>query len=130
MTEIAAGKIIVFFDGDCLMCQGTVRKLHALDQRDRLLFAPLAGKTARTLGLAETESIVVMEEGEQFLRSEAVRMILKEVLPLAAVGLGMVPREIRDRLYDLIAGRRKTISRLVGEKCGIPDERLRLKVLP
>ena len=34
-------ELIVFFDGDCLLCEGAVKWLNRMDDNDRLKFAPL-----------------------------------------------------------------------------------------
>ena len=134
MNELAVGKILVLFDSDCLMCQGTTRALHRLDSRDRLLFAPLKGETAQRFNLPEVDSIVVIEEGRQLVKSDAAVRILKEVLPAIGHLAALVPKPVRDQIYDFIAQRRQKISRITAPSsspnCDLPPKGFREKVLP
>ena len=66
---------IVFFDGDCGLCDRFVRFLVARDRRQRLHYAPLQGDTARQLippATAESiDSVILLDEDGLHLRSEA-----------------------------------------------------------
>ena len=104
---------IIYFDGLCNLCDGFVRFLLARDRHRHYRFAPLQGETARvrlegrfTAGDLPT---VVLEEPRRFrVRSDATLSILTGlggIWRLAAV-LRIVPRRLRDAVYDYIARRR------------------------
>lgn len=122
---------IVFFDSDCLMCQGAVKWLHRLDARDRLRFAALNGKRAKQAGISqEDDSMAFLGDGEVSRAALAVERLLIATGGFASV-LGclmiIVPLPIREWVYRQIAKRRLLISKSVS--CGMPEEGLREKML-
>lgn len=137
---------VVFFDHDCLLCNGTVKFLMARDKRDVLRFAPLQGPTAAALfsrcpAAAQDPgalgSIVLAlrhnSPGEQvFLRSSAVAGALRELAPpwpLAGILLAAVPLFLRDWGYGIVARNRfRWFGRATPESCPVPtpDEARRL----
>jgi len=54
------------------------------------------------------DSIVLVESGQAFYRSTAILKILKGLgFPFSMAGIyGIVPRAIRDRVYDFVASHR------------------------
>ncbi len=118
-------KSIVFFDGYCVLCNSSVDLLLKLDKKERMLYAPLRGKTAARLLAAEliddVDTIILWHEGRIFIKSEAILKIaylcggpwhhLSLFKPL--------PRKFRDALYDFIARHR---YRWFGKKesCRLP----------
>ncbi|HZT07191.1 MAG TPA: DCC1-like thiol-disulfide oxidoreductase family protein [Chloroflexota bacterium] len=120
---------IVFFDGECGLCNGTVDVLLAVDRRAVLHFAPLQGVTARELlpplpPDEATWSIVYLDERGAFERADAVIEICRRlggVFALAVVGRAL-PVPLRDGIYRAIARGR---YRLFGRRatCRAPSER-------
>ncbi|MGB7220220.1 MAG: thiol-disulfide oxidoreductase DCC family protein [Vicinamibacterales bacterium] len=102
---------IVLFDGVCNLCNGFVRFVIARDPARRFQFAPLqsdaAGRVMREAGGAgaATDSIVLIEDGRLYVRSAAALRIAKGLgLPWSlAFGLTVVPRPLRDWVYDGVA---------------------------
>ncbi len=105
---------VVLFDGVCNLCEGFVQSLIRRDPDAVLRFAPLQSPIGRQLLEArghdadEIDSVVLIEGDRAFVRSTAA---LRAVAHLggryrAATALGVVPRPIRDRVYDAIAARR------------------------
>jgi predicted DCC family thiol-disulfide oxidoreductase YuxK len=127
----------ILFDGVCNLCQGFVRFVIARDPRARFRFAPLGSDAAtsllRSAGPARTlpDSIVLVDEQRRvFLRSDAALRIargLRFPWPLA-YGFIVVPRVVRDRVYDVIAARR---YRWFGrrEVCMVPTPELRRRFI-
>jgi len=79
-------------------------------------FAPLQGPTARAHlttrpDLARIDSIVLIRNGGAVVRSEAVLGIIDYLgWPWKILLLGaLIPRRLRDGLYDVVAGSRKRI---------------------
>ena len=122
---------IVFFDSDCLMCQGAVKWLHRLDEQDRLRFAPLEGESARRVGVALNEdSMAFYGKGELSRAALAVERLLVAtggVANLVGISMRVIPLSLRDWCYRQIASRRLTLSRSVS--CGIPEAGLNEKML-
>ena len=115
------GRLVVIFDGQCVLCNWTVRWLLRRDRRDRLRFAAFASLKVQGLlarhGFAGFDSgtgpatILVVRDPdgpkEQLLtRSDAVVAILRELpgpWPAIALALGWLPRPVRDFGYLLVA---------------------------
>jgi predicted DCC family thiol-disulfide oxidoreductase YuxK len=128
---------IVYYDGLCGLCDGFVRFIAARDRLARYRFAPLQGETARARlgeGLRSEElKTVVLEErtGSIRVRSDAALAIL------AGLGHGwqlvsalrIVPRPVRDWVYDFIARHRFRWFRKRAE-CRIPAPEERDRFLP
>ena len=101
---------IVFFDGECGLCNGFVRRVILRDTRQLMHFAPLQGSTAEALGAIsegppESWSIVFWEDDVRYCKSTAVLRI-GLLLPgwrfLSKIGL-LIPKVVRDWVYTIIA---------------------------
>jgi len=103
---------ILFFDGDCGLCDRFVRFLVARDRRERLHYAPLQGETARSVIPAATaasvDSVILLDEDGLHVRSEAALRALARLGGAwrLIAGLRGVPRGLRDAVYDLVATNR------------------------
>ena len=123
---------LLVFDGVCGLCHALVRWTARHDRRGVFAFAPLQGLTARAIAArhpvaAVTDSIlVVLAPGSRservLVRSDAVLAVGRELggvwRALSALG-AVVPRAIRDAVYDFVAARR---YRMFGryESCPLP----------
>lgn len=101
---------IVCFDGVCGLCNGFVDFLVQHDRARVLRYAPLQGATAaRVEGLPrDLDSVVVVDGGRVLVKSDAALTALSRlggVWRLSAVAR-VIPRALRDRVYDLIARNR------------------------
>ena len=130
---------LVFFDGECGLCDRTVQWLLNNDDNELLYFAPLQGQEAqRVLPQfdlpADLDSIVYVRhsdtEAEVFVYSNAIGEILK-VLPIRWSWMRIawvVPRVIRDSMYRALAARRiQWFGRV--DTCQLPDERQARRLL-
>jgi predicted DCC family thiol-disulfide oxidoreductase YuxK len=109
---------VLFFDGECGLCNRLVRMLLRLDQRARLKFAPLQSPVAqeylRTHGLpvADFESLVLVPDWERRHHPEFLVRTDGAIAALRAVGgffprvlagaLAVLPRPLRDAGYRLV----------------------------
>ena len=131
---------IVFYDGECGLCQRSVQWLLNRDKKKILFYAPLQGETAKEL-LTSIEfpegldSIIYLqeEEGHNIVKwySNAFLDLLR-VLPfpwfLGRIFI-LVPRFIRDAVYRFIAKNRiKWFGR--ADACRLPTEEEQLRFLP
>jgi len=105
---------MVLFDGVCNLCSASVQFIIARDPAGRFRFATLQSETAKRLlrdaGLSEPhpDSLVLIEGDRIDTHSTAALRIargLRAPWPLA-YALVVVPRPIRDRIYDFVARRR------------------------
>jgi len=123
---------VLLYDGACGLCSSTVRFVLRHDRRGSLCFAALQSPFAERVlakhpGLRDTDSVVWLDRarGEVFTRSAAalrVAAYLKGPWRVALV-LWVVPRQVRDWGYDLIARHRHLL--LTGEpRCWVPPSEL------
>ncbi|HLU82279.1 MAG TPA: thiol-disulfide oxidoreductase DCC family protein [Trueperaceae bacterium] len=132
------GESVILFDGVCNLCNGAVLFIIDRDPRQRFLFAPLQSDFAVELlaaidqeaPVADADSIVLIEDGRVYQRSEAALRIAKQLRspwPLLRV-FALVPTGLRDRVYDLVARNR---YRWFGrqEECRVPTPELRQRFM-
>ena len=132
------------FDGVCVMCDGIVTWLLSEDERGQIVVCTSADPRAAALlgrggGLASLhfeeekgQSILVMDPaGNVFMGSDAAVAVLRALggryWGLARM-LALVPKGIRDRVYDFVGQRRYAIF---GKKeyCGLPSAARRAQFL-
>ncbi len=123
---------LVVFDGDCVLCSRSMRMLVKLDKARRFHLTSAQGDLGRSLYRAcdlpidNFATYLVVADNRVFERSTAIVAIAKRLGWPWKVGaaLVIVPRPIRDALYDLVARHR---YRIFGRRdaCGIKDAALR-----
>jgi predicted DCC family thiol-disulfide oxidoreductase YuxK len=126
---------ILFYDGDCGLCDRFVNFLIAQDRRGRLHYAPLQGETARSAVPADVagsvDSVILLDEQGLHVRSDAALRAIARLggaWRLASLGRG-VPRLIRDGVYDHVATNR--YQWFGGARvCRLPDRTQRRRFLP
>jgi predicted DCC family thiol-disulfide oxidoreductase YuxK len=127
-------RAVLLFDGVCTLCNGFVQFVIQRDPAGRFQFATLQSDAARRLLQAAPQplpdTLVLVENGRMFLRSTAALRVargLKFPWPLAYV-LVVVPRPLRDWLYDIVARNR---YRWFGRRdvCMVPTPELRARFL-
>lgn len=121
---------IVLYDGVCNMCNRGVSRLLRRDKRGVYRFAALQSTPGRQLlarcGRApdDISSVVLVEENCFYIKSEAVlRTLLKMRMPLPLLaGLALlVPKFIRDMLYDQMAKNRYSMFGK-SDSCRVSDD--------
>lgn len=103
----------LFYDGSCALCHGAVRFVLARDPEGRAFrFAPLDGDAFRAAVPEEVRAglpdslVVLTEDGRALTRSEGALHILRALgggWAFLAGGARLVPRPVRDALYDFVA---------------------------
>lgn len=127
---------VLLFDGHCNLCNFWVNFLLIADSRHKLSFAAQQSAAGKQLILLvgnnaiEPESVILIDRGMPFTRSDAV---LKTLRLLGGFWrllyiLVIIPRPIRDFVYDFIARRR---FRWFGrrDQCRIPSSQERERFL-
>lgn len=119
--------IIVFYDGQCRLCNRLVNLLLVLDHKKRLKFAPLQGQTAKTkipYELSENlNTMALLKNGRVYTKSDAAFEVMKTIGGIFSLLyiFKFIPRFIRDAVYDFIS---KNRIRWFGqsESCRIPTK--------
>ena len=120
MSLIPEGKIVIQFDGICVLCNRTVRFLLRADRKNKLLFQTLQNSA----DVNSIDTVIVFDHfGRRYDYFDAVLKIGHElggVYRMVAI-FKVLPRSWRHSIYLWIArnrfrwlGRRKT--------CYLPDE--------
>ena len=127
---------IILFDGVCNLCNGAVNFVIKRDPGNVFKFTPLQEKQGvlllkkHAIDAQELDSIVLVENKKVYTKSSAALRIARKMSnlwPLFFVLL-IIPRFIRDGVYDFIAKNRyKWFGKK--EQCIIPTPGLREKFL-
>jgi predicted DCC family thiol-disulfide oxidoreductase YuxK len=130
---------IVYYDGGCALCHGTVRFFLRRDPwGERFRFAPLDGETFRqqvrgTDPASLPDSVVVCTtDGRLLLRSEAVVYLLGRLGPpwhRTGRGLSLIPRPLRNGGYAIVARLRRILFGRPKDGCPVPPGPLRSRFL-
>lgn len=127
---------VLLFDGVCNLCNASVNFIIDHDPQAYFRFAALQSEAGRALlegySLAGNylDSLVLVEDGQVYTRSTAALRVARRLggaWPLLA-GLLVVPRPLRDVVYDWIARHR---YRWFGRRdaCRLPTPELRARFL-
>lgn len=132
---------VLLYDGECGVCDKSVQMILKHDRRKVMRFAALQSNygrevVARHSSLSNVDSLILVEPADEkreeqvFIRSTAVLRIvayLGGVWKLLLIGY-LIPRPIRDFLYDVVARNR---YRILGapDACMLPSPEVRARFL-
>ena len=118
---------IILFDGICNLCSGFMQFIYKRDRKKIFKFTWLQDDKTKEildwlkLSSQNFETIILMESGNAYFKSTAFLKIVRLLpFPWPLLGVGyIIPRVIRDVLYDYIA---KNRYRWFGKKeeCLVP----------
>lgn len=135
--KMDSDKKIILFDGVCNLCNRSVQFIIKRDKYDEFRFATLQGETGqqlikeRNIDTSKVDSIILIEPGvAYYVKSTAALKIGQSFggfWKLADV-LKLIPRQLRDIVYDIVA---KYRYRWFGQKaeCMVPTPALKEKFL-
>lgn len=117
---------ILFFDGVCNFCNGTVNWIMSRNRAGNIKFSSLQGEAAKRIlpppVLEDLSSLVYYRKGKCLVKSKAALYIFRDMAWYGFLGLPffLVPRFLRDAIYDWIARNR---YRWFGKRdtCRIPS---------
>ncbi|WP_436911476.1 thiol-disulfide oxidoreductase DCC family protein [Halosimplex marinum] len=123
---------ILLFDGVCNLCNGSIRFVVEHDPEGVFRFAPLQSAAAERL-LADVgfegydfDTFVLVDGDDYYTKSEAALRVASELeFPWSLAGaLRVVPRPLRDAVYDTVASHRYAVF---GRKaqCMVPSPEIR-----
>ncbi|CAN5225811.1 thiol-disulfide oxidoreductase DCC family protein [soil metagenome] len=127
---------IILFDGDCNLCNGTVRFIINRDPTSKFKFASLQSEKGQALlrnfnlSTSDFNTFVYINEDQYFTKSSAALRVLKELggLWTSFYLLIIIPKKFRDFLYDIIVHNR---YKWFGERdsCMVPTPELKGRFL-
>ena len=103
---------VLYYDGVCNLCSRSVQFILRNDKKELFRFAPLQSEKGREAILlfpgSPPDSLILFYKGRYFIRSEAALRILKLLGGFWSLLFGfiIIPRFLRDAVYDLIARNR------------------------
>ncbi len=129
-------KPVILFDGVCNFCNGAVNFVLKQDKKGIFNFAALQSAAGQkllqqyNLAMKDFDSFVLIENGKVYKKSTASLRVMNQ-LPWywkEAQILRIVPRFLRDAIYDFIAKNRyKWFGKK--EQCMIPTPEMRNRFL-
>lgn len=122
---------IVFYDGDCGLCNRFIKLILKFEKGPTLYFSPLDSSLAKELLKSrDLETVTLLKNGEEYQRSSAALLIIKEmVFPLSLLyGFIIIPRLLRDYIYKIIARNRKSFFR-DNKQCILPTKELKSRFI-
>jgi predicted DCC family thiol-disulfide oxidoreductase YuxK len=127
---------IILFDGTCAFCERSVRFIATRDPQGYFRFGasqtPQAAELLSQFGVtrASTRSIILIEDGQIFLRSTAsLRIASRLTFPWRLARLLLwIPVPIRDAVYRLVAAIRHRIAG-TSNACEIPPPEIRARMI-
>lgn len=137
MIDLPNNKKIILFDGDCNLCNNSIKKIIKYDKNNIFFFASLQSKSGNKivsiLGIDTTkvDSIILYEKGGSYsIKSTAIIKIMNYFggyWSLTKI-LFIFPESFRNFTYDVIA---KNRYQWFGKKqsCMIPSSELKSKFL-
>jgi predicted DCC family thiol-disulfide oxidoreductase YuxK len=103
-------KIIIFYDGICVLCDNTLDYINKKDKNNNLFFSPLqsafAKKNIDHKYIELMDTVVVKKNNKVFEKSKAAFIILETLNhPLRYLNY-FLPTILTDMIYQLIAHKR------------------------
>jgi predicted DCC family thiol-disulfide oxidoreductase YuxK len=136
INEPVTYKAIILFDGVCNFCNSSINFVIKHDKKDRFRFASLQSDTGKKIleqfeeDTTTTASVILIENSGLYKRSTAILRIARHLggAYLLLYGFIIVPRFIRDAVYNFIARNR---YKWFGKKdsCMIPTEEVKRKFI-
>ncbi len=114
MNFLETNRMILFYDGECNLCNGLTQLVKEIDSKKVIDYAPLQAPEVKDF-LAQNgidtnniTTVVCAVDGKIFTKSTAVIKIMQQISGLSALAelFLLIPLEIRDSLYDVIASNR------------------------
>ncbi|HBH47903.1 MAG TPA: thiol-disulfide oxidoreductase [Bacteroidales bacterium] len=120
---------LIIYDGVCLLCDKFVRFVIKYDKKDRFRFKPYQHSAESVMQQKGLESVLLVNKNKTYDKSSAAIRILAMLRGPIWRGffvLLIIPKPIRDFLYNLIARNRyKVFGRT--DECILPDESVKHK---
>ncbi|HND86575.1 MAG TPA: DCC1-like thiol-disulfide oxidoreductase family protein [Pseudobdellovibrionaceae bacterium] len=141
LPEKVIGRDLIFFDGECVLCDGLVKKALIADEDAHFLLGAIQSETARKvlephgINTKDLSTVYVVKncgtDEEQILtRSTAVIYALSKFRRYGILGkvLSLFPKFIRDFGYKIVAANRYQVFGK-NETCLVPTPEYRARLI-
>lgn len=128
-------KNILFYDGDCALCNHCVQYVVKHERSEELFFSSLQSDFAKqelskyNYDFTQTNTMVLIKENKAYFKSNAALTLQKFLkAPYSWLYAFIIfPKFLRDWVYDIVARNRKKWFKK--EFCFVPDEKLKRRFL-
>lgn len=133
MKQVLPNNPIVFFDGECGLCDKSLKFIIKYDYNKQFYFCPLQAPIARKLiplKYLKEDTVILYLNGKIYIKSEAAFLILSKLKTRFRFLhiFSFLPRLVTDSVYVLIARFRKRIFRSPAT-CQLPSPELHQRTL-
>ena len=121
--------LLIYYDGHCALCHGSVQFILKIDRNSVFRFAPLSQLENRNQ-FNFPDSLVLEKNDDYFMEGNAVLEILKKLSwrwRFLGMILNLIPLFLLDKAYRLVANNRKrwrmvcpVVPIELGQRIGIP----------
>ena len=135
MNFLESKNLVLFYDGYCNLCSSLTQFVKDIDSKAVIQYAPLQSPEVKEflasygIDTNNITTVVCALEGKIYTKSTAVIKVMQQLpgLSLTAGLLLLVPVQIRDSIYELVANNR---YQWFGqrEECFIADQEISNKV--
>ncbi len=122
---------ILYYDGQCILCDGFVQFLIKVDKKEQFLFCALQqdnGKSIRKQLKMDQEitTVALLDQGKLYTQSDVTFRIIKILggIWLLLMPLALIPVKVRNTIYRWIARNRYQWFGKA-EQCILPDPQLK-----
>jgi predicted DCC family thiol-disulfide oxidoreductase YuxK len=113
VPDFADDRPLFIFDGVCVLCSSGVRWLIRRDPAGRFRFATAQSPLGRAIyahyGIEMDETYLLLDQGRVYIKSDGYLRIASSLggFYAALAGLArLIPRALRDAVYDIVARHR------------------------
>lgn len=103
-------KNIIFFDGNCNLCDRFVNYIFKRDKKSLFTYSPLQGEVAQALldqdDIQELKNILFWKKGKIFRASDALFEIMKLLYPRGVLIFKILPKSFYKIFYRFVANNR------------------------
>lgn len=126
---------IILFDGECMLCNKAIQYILTHDSANRFYFATLQSEFGQQvllenkLSTTQLSTVMYLEKGKLHTKSSAAIRAYANLggLKKSALCLLVVPRFIRDVVYNLVANNRHRFFK--NNQCIVQSKELRERIL-
>jgi predicted DCC family thiol-disulfide oxidoreductase YuxK len=126
---------VILYDGVCVFCSRWIRFIAARDRQKRFRFTAIQSgygtRLAEAFGINphDPDTNAVIHGGVVYFKSDAALTVLSNLPGWRWTrGLRVIPKFLRDAVYNLVARNRYRIFGKYDE-CSLPDAEMRARVL-
>jgi predicted DCC family thiol-disulfide oxidoreductase YuxK len=130
MNTVKQKKPILLFDGSCGLCSGIIQFILKLGRGSEFYYVPLESPEGRyltgtyTVSAQDDDTVMIIDEGVVYKKSDAAIFVLKHLEGWWRLlsWVSVVPRWLRDAIYDVVAKNRRVWFGM-SSSCLIPPPR-------